>query len=101
MLGIQAQQRRRPPENSHQPHEQLNKEKKERTQDLTRFDKLPTSSVQAKRVLIESINYGLQITGFQDTNIGDTTPPYIAKETTKKRKPKALDSDQKRIQNQI
>ena len=35
------------------------------------------------------------------TNIGDTTPPYIAKKTTKKKKPKTPNSDQKRIQKQI
>ena len=90
-------------ENGHQrivnqSHEQLNKEKKERTQDLIRFNNLPTSSGQGERVLIESINYMLQVSR---TNIGDTTPPYIAKETTKKRKPRTPNSDQKRIQNQI
>ena len=52
------QQRRGIPENSHQSHEQVNKEKKERTQDLTKFDNLSTSSGQRERVLIELINYG-------------------------------------------
>ena len=37
----------------------------------------------------------------RDINIEDTTPPYVVKETTKKSKPKTLNSDQKRIQNQI
>ena len=79
---------------ANQSHEQLSKEKKERTQDLTRFDNLPTSSGQKERVLIESINYRLQ-------NIGDTTPPYIAKEITKKKKAKTPNLDQKQIQNQL
>ena len=45
----------------------------------------------------------LQVAGFgiRDTNIGDTTSPYIVKEITKKRTPKIPNSDQKRIQNQI
>ena len=90
------QQRRWAPENSHQSYEQVNKEKKERTQDLTRFDNLPTSSGQGERVIIELINYRLQV-----INIGDNTPLYIAKETIKKRKPKTSNLNQKRIQNQI
>ena len=43
------QQRSATPENSHQSHEQVNKGKKERTQDLTRYDNLPTSSGQKGR----------------------------------------------------
>ena len=101
MYGWESHAAEKPPlENSHQMHEQLNKEKKERTQDLTRFGNLPTSSGQGNRVLIESINYRLQITQGV-TNIGGTIPPYIAKEITKKRKRKTPNSDQKQIQNQI
>ena len=46
-------------------HEQLNKEKKERTQVLTRHSNLPTSSGQGERILIESINYRLQVPGYK------------------------------------
>jgi len=65
------QQRRETSENSLQSHEQLNKEKKEKTQDLTSFDNLPTSSEQGERVLIEAINYRFQV-----TNIGDNISLY-------------------------
>jgi len=61
-----------------------------------RFGNLPTSSGQRKRVLIESINFRLQV-----TNIGGNTSLYIAKEAMKKRKLKTPSSDQKRILNQI
>ena len=64
------------------------------TKYLTRFDNLPTSSEQGERIIIE-------FNQLQVTNIGDTTPPYIAKESTKKRKPKTPKSDQKQILNQI
>ena len=43
-----------------QTHEQLNKEKKERTQDLTRFGNLPTSSGQGEIVLLNQ-----SITGYK------------------------------------
>jgi len=75
---------------ANQSHEQLSKEKKERIQDLMRFDNLRTSSGRGERVLIESINYRLHV-----TNIGDNTPLYIAKEDMKKKKPKITNSDQK------
>jgi len=60
LLGIHAAEDG-PPKNNHQPKEQLNKEKKERTQYLTRFGNLLTSSRQGDRVLIELINYRLQL----------------------------------------
>ena len=72
-------------------HEQETKEKKERKQDLTRFGNLPTSSGQGREFLL---NQSITCYKFQDTNIGDATSPYIAKEATKKRKPKTLNSDQ-------
>jgi len=75
------QQRSATPENSHQSHEQVNKGKKERTQDLTRYDNLPTSSGQKGREFL--LNQSLQT-----INIGDNTSLYIAKEVMKKRKPK-------------
>ena len=76
----------------------MNNETKKRKREQ-RFDNLPTG--QREGVLIESINYRLHVSRFWNTNIGDTIPPYIAKETMKKRKPKTPKSDQKRIQNQI
>ena len=80
-------------ENSHQSHEQVNKKrKKERTQDLTRFDNLPTFSGQERERALNQLHV---------TNIGDNIPLYIAKEATKKRKSKTPNSDQKRILNQI
>ena len=94
LVGNPTQQRRWMPKNSHQQHEQLNKEKNGRTQDLTRFGYFFTSLGQGERVLIESINYRLQ-----DPDIRD--PSLYSKETRKKRKPKIPNSDQKRIQNQI
>ena len=69
------------------------REKSKPTKHLTRFDNLPTSSGQRERVLIEFNQLHI-------INIGDTTPPYIVKEFTKKRKPKTLKLDQKRILNQ-
>jgi len=77
-------------ENNQPYHKQLNKEKQEKTQDLTRFDNFPKSSEQGDRVIIESINYNLHI-----INIRDNTPLYIAKGTRKKRKPETPNSDQK------
>ena len=41
-----------PPENSHHWHEQINKEKKEKTQDLMRFDNLPMSWGQGRELLL-------------------------------------------------
>jgi len=70
------------------------KQERKQTQYLTRFGNLPTSSGQGERVLIE-------FNQLQVTNIGDNTPPYIAKESTKKRKSKTPKSDQKQILNQI
>ena len=89
MLGIR---RDRAPENSHQRHKQLNKEKKERTQDLTSFDNLPSPRGKGREFLLNQSITGYR---FRDINIGDTTPPYIAKETTKKKKPKIPNSDLK------
>ena len=81
---------------ANQSHKQL-KQRKER--ENTRFNEVQQFDYvlgARERVLIESINYRLQV-----TNIEDNTPLYIAKETTKKRKSKTPNSDQKRIQNQI
>ena len=70
------------------------REKSKPIQYLTRFDNLPMLSGQGEIVLIE-------FNQLQVINIGDTTPSFIAKESTKKRKPKTPKSDQKRILNQI
>ena len=48
------QQRTTTLENSHQSHKQVNKGKKERTQDLTRFDNLLTSSEQKGREFLSN-----------------------------------------------
>ena len=80
------QQRRWPPENSYQWHEVTKGKKRENT----RFNEVRQFAyiLGARRESSYWINK-LQITGFSKvTNIGDATPPYIDKETTKKRKPK-------------
>ena len=69
------------------------KRKKMRNTDLTRFDNCNILGKERERDLL---NQSIQVTKY-----GDNTPQYIAKESTKKRKPKDLNLDKKRIQNQI
>ena len=76
-------------ENSHQPHKQAIKEKKERTHEFNEVQQLPTSSEQKGREIL--LNNQLH-----DIIHGNNTPLYITRESLRKRKPTDLNSDQKR-----
>jgi len=82
-LEIQATEKMSPREQSSITRKVKQRKERENTK-FNEVRQLPTSSRQEERVLIESINYRLYMLQI----FGDTSPLYITKETTQKKKTK-------------